>query len=743
MKRRTQRINMEVRRHIGRYMAAATGCILWLLPGLPGALLLSGCNNNQPAATEETHSVVADGRNAKEESDITLVYDSLMHHHLAKDSLALRALVSKTCSQQISTPGWQGCCQAGKGSEALYSGNYQGAINAISAAANYFAEAGMWRLQARCRRNLAATYARNAEPQKSNDQYQKSVDLYKTKAETREDSLMLLEVLTQLILGNQSTNHYLDAYRNAELGLSVASQLKDPKNMETFLHFKSIVYEVFGEKEAAHKCNLERLELLSSLPQARDIKRDILFLRLSLADTPEEAAVLKADFQQAATAHQYWFRHQGWFWVNYAELMRDLGQDEPALYWNRKAVDILQAAPDDSQYLWARIRILNHYLKNRQYRAVLKEVPMILPLTRKIQNREMEVTLFDQYSNALFHTGQADSAYHSLRQMMALQDTIRQINPEKNFMRQYMSSIFEKEQEIQRLRQEQEEAVVAAELQRQRLLLGAAGLVLLLLGGLAFALYRNFRAKQHAADTLAAANARLETERLLLQRANTQLRRFSGVITHDILSNLDYILASGNRLNTYDPPKAALKEYFSTSRDTCVQLKNYCVGLLNEVQQQPQTLAPDVTHPMAAIQNTIARFDAALREAGFTVNVDQLSPSLLPPMVVEHLFQNLISNAIRYAATAPAPLLRITEESSAPGQYRWIVEDNGPGISAEKKYTIFEPKQDTNGSVGQHIGLGLLRANLRTHGADLWAEDRDGGGTRWVIRLPVPPKNTL
>lgn len=423
--------------------------------------------------------------------------------------------------------------------------------------------------------------------------------------------------------------------------------------------------------------------------------------------------------------------------------------DRPDWQAQRKAVltEFLSFYPDEyvveGSVILARTHLADFYLQTGNFRQARQWASRCVEEARHFGSEQLELDARRILARSAAALGDYRAAFDNQQQVEEIRQHLDKKGAPNALLQTYLSYQFEKEKEVSALKQAQERQASEAQIAQQRLLLGVGGLGLLLLGGLAFAFYRNFRLKQRAADALAAANARLETEQQLLQRANTQLRRFSGVITHDILSNLDYVLASGNRLNTYDPPKAALKEYFSTSRDTCKQLKNYCVGLLNEVQQQPQTLAPDVTNPMAAVQNTIARFDAALREAGFTVNVDQLSPSLLPPMLVEHLFQNLISNAVRYAATAPAPLLRITEEGSAPGPYRWIVEDNGPGISAEKKHTIFEPKQNTNGSVGQHVGLGLLRANLRTHGADLWAEDRDGGGTRWVIRLPVPPKNTF
>ncbi len=701
--------------------------------------LLTGCeepkhgHQNQPSFSWE---------NGGQDTLVEAVYDSLVYYRNQHDSIGLDTWVRVACTPQRTEEDWKGCCLIGQGMAASLQGDIRAASTAFVSAAGHFESARRWLLQGRSLNNLATAYQKLNLVNESRNARREAIRLFTTHAAAKADSSRLVQMLSSQMAVEIQTDQYSQALQYAQQGLNLAQLMRDTSYSVFFLEEIAKIQVQFGEQDMARANWRQALELLTHSSEKNELS--IIRFQMELSSTPEEAQQQLEAYHQLANEKRFPIEKQANFWHFYASKMDDLEQPDSAYTYYQK---IVAAVKDEKAlnfaHLWSRISVSSYLLKKGQYKAVLEQVPYTLALAKSTQDGQMQVNLLNQYSQALAHTGQKDSAYYYLQEMVTLQDSIKKTSNEKDFMRIHMSHLFEKEKEILALQQAQERQASEAQIARQQLLLWVGGLVLLLLGSLAFAFYRNFRLKQRAADALAAANARLEAEQRQLERANAQLRRFSGVITHDILSNLDYVLASGNRLNTYDPPKEALKEYFSTSRDTCKQLKNYCVGLLHEVQQQPQTLAPDVTNPMAAIQNTIARFDAALKAAGFTVNVDYLSPSLLSPMLVEHLFQNLISNAVRYAGTAPAPQLRITEEGSAPGQYRWIVEDNGPGISAEQKHTIFEPKQNTNDGVGQHVGLGLLRANLRTNGADIWVEDRDGGGTRWVIQLPIPPKNTL
>jgi signal transduction histidine kinase len=64
------------------------------------------------------------------------------------------------------------------------------------------------------------------------------------------------------------------------------------------------------------------------------------------------------------------------------------------------------------------------------------------------------------------------------------------------------------------------------------------------------------------------------------------------------------------------------------------------------------------------------------------------------------------------------------------------VTDNGPGVPADRREEIFKPFVSSKGSKGTGLGLPVSRKTLREHGGDLIVADADGGGTRFVLRIP-------
>ena len=64
------------------------------------------------------------------------------------------------------------------------------------------------------------------------------------------------------------------------------------------------------------------------------------------------------------------------------------------------------------------------------------------------------------------------------------------------------------------------------------------------------------------------------------------------------------------------------------------------------------------------------------------------------------------------------------------------VDDDGPGISPERREAVFRPFQ-SGSSGGTGLGLTIARDIIRAHGGDIVLEDGPLGGLRARIRLPL------
>lgn len=105
---------------------------------------------------------------------------------------------------------------------------------------------------------------------------------------------------------------------------------------------------------------------------------------------------------------------------------------------------------------------------------------------------------------------------------------------------------------------------------------------------------------------------------------------------------------------------------------------------------------------------------------------------------LEQVFLNLLGNAIDATAQLPAVRQRIAIEANAPGDgaVEIAIEDNGPGIPAAFEPLLFEPFETTK-AAGMGLGLSISRQIVESHGGKLWYERVEGGGARFVVRLPT------
>ena len=118
-----------------------------------------------------------------------------------------------------------------------------------------------------------------------------------------------------------------------------------------------------------------------------------------------------------------------------------------------------------------------------------------------------------------------------------------------------------------------------------------------------------------------------------------------------------------------------------------------------------------------------------------------MPPVNIDAVLIERLLWNLIENAIKYSP-ADAPI-----EIAAKGvgtEIEISVCDRGTGIDQKRKAQLFELFQrgKTESKIpGVGLGLSIVKTIIDSHGGNISAENREGGGSCFRIRLPLgnPP----
>lgn len=248
--------------------------------------------------------------------------------------------------------------------------------------------------------------------------------------------------------------------------------------------------------------------------------------------------------------------------------------------------------------------------------------------------------------------------------------------------------------------------------------------------------YKHNRKQEKNARQLANINSALEKTNQELSQTNQKMDRFSSIIAHDILTNLDLILSYGNVLVGSKPKKEDAIQYYHTTQQICRHLKTYCLQLLEEARNKNE-MSQKTVNPNKILQEVVNLFQNSIKLSNIKMEIGKFSSISLPPALIEQLFQNLISNAIKYGCSNPLPCIRVYEMQMEHGSMQWVVEDNGPGVNGNLFDTLPLPNLSGKPDSGRQVGLRLLQTNLLHYGATIETVPSWTNGTKFVIHFPL------
>jgi light-regulated signal transduction histidine kinase (bacteriophytochrome) len=129
----------------------------------------------------------------------------------------------------------------------------------------------------------------------------------------------------------------------------------------------------------------------------------------------------------------------------------------------------------------------------------------------------------------------------------------------------------------------------------------------------------------------------------------------------------------------------------------------------------------------------------ALDEAGAEVGAGQLPVIFAYPTGIKQLFQNLITNGIKFRKKGVSPKIQIRSEIKEDA-WQFSFTDNGIGIEPqhlEKIFVIFQRLHTEKEYEGSGIGLAHCKKIVELHGGKIWIESTPGAGSTFHFTLPT------
>ena len=220
-------------------------------------------------------------------------------------------------------------------------------------------------------------------------------------------------------------------------------------------------------------------------------------------------------------------------------------------------------------------------------------------------------------------------------------------------------------------------------------------------------------------------NVRAQADARQSRTATNALAFINDLIRHDLRNDLNVIQGHADLLSESaadvgagDPAVVAEKTDEALSRiETSKVIADTLIG---DPDLEPIDLVPVVAEMAARISNTVAA----------TVETDLPDSAVVSANDgVQSVVDNLLENAVEHNdADDPRVAVAVTAGHDV---VRLTVTDNGPGIPDERKETVFEPGEGGSGG-----GLSLVYTLVTGYGGDVWIEDAEPRGTRFVVELP-------
>ena len=217
-----------------------------------------------------------------------------------------------------------------------------------------------------------------------------------------------------------------------------------------------------------------------------------------------------------------------------------------------------------------------------------------------------------------------------------------------------------------------------------------------------------------------------------LSAKNQQLDHFAYVASHDLQEPLRTV---SNYLEIYqedfpDKIEGEAVMYFEFINSAVDRMRNLISGLLSfsRLGTSGKTENIDLNETIAKIKDD---FSAVVEERNITIESDTLPVIEGYKIEIKQLFQNLISNGIKFTEPNTPPHIKISFDESE-NFYNFHIKDNGIGIpnkDFEKIFDMFSRLHSTKDYEGQGIGLAFCKKIVELHQGKIWATSDYGKGS--------------
>jgi len=243
---------------------------------------------------------------------------------------------------------------------------------------------------------------------------------------------------------------------------------------------------------------------------------------------------------------------------------------------------------------------------------------------------------------------------------------------------------------------------------------------------------------------------RMKNENLLkqysaeLENSNKELSSFASITSHDLKNPIRKIahycaIIEGQGAAVSDKTK----QYVNKIELAAGHANDLIEGILEYSQLGQEKIALKQIDLNEIVSNIIENMEFELLETKGKVEFENLPNIFGNELQIRQLFENLISNSIKYRKKGVPPIIEISKNEMNQDCFQITLEDNGIGFDNIYAAKIFDPFQRLDGDIntlGSGLGLSICKKIMLGHLGEIMAEGEVGKGAKFIITFPLKEK---
>lgn len=247
-------------------------------------------------------------------------------------------------------------------------------------------------------------------------------------------------------------------------------------------------------------------------------------------------------------------------------------------------------------------------------------------------------------------------------------------------------------------------------------------------------------------------NEQLVANNESLKQMNEELDQFAYMASHDLQEPLRKIQVFSDKIlrnNNFDPDS---EKYFGKIINSSKRMQKLINNLLDFSRHTVSSNDFKKTPLNELVKNALTELEVEIEKSNAKINFDELPVVSAVPGLMQQLFYNLFSNAIKFrkpsedlvinvkaAKMGLSDLSKFSKHSSNKNFYKITVEDNGIGFDdkyAEDIFRVFKRLHSYHEFEGTGVGLSICKKIVEKHNGFIRAESQIDKGSTFIIGLP-------